>query len=177
MLQAAHLFAPAGITPVRTFGSEDSLHVLNNASLWEWCTSRVAGLFATLPLTEKETNENEGRPCEQSVPDVSSAAYEYDPARDEDGAPSCEHSDARRQSMELLGFKARPFIERGVTNDRVPSEVRGWLARPGGCDRCRARRGATRPSVTRRRAGVLLLKLWAPLLWRPEGCLEGSQLP
>ena len=100
--QAAHLFAAAGTTPVRTYGSENSLAVLNNASLWEWCTSRVAGLFATLPLTDEETNEKEGRAPTSSVPDVASSDYEYDPAQDEDDAPSRDSSEARRHSMELV---------------------------------------------------------------------------
>jgi hypothetical protein len=52
-----HLFADAGHVPVRTYIVEDTAVALNEASLWEMCTSRVAGLFATLPCTDQAVNE------------------------------------------------------------------------------------------------------------------------
>jgi hypothetical protein len=100
--QAAHLFASAGTEPVTTYGSENSLSVLNNVSLWEWCTGRVTGLFASMPLSGKAVNVKEGRDEDKSVPHVPYADYLYDPAADVDGAPSRDHDQARQHSMELL---------------------------------------------------------------------------
>jgi len=100
--EAAHLFASSGTVPVTTYGKENSVKVLNNVSLWEWCTSRVTGLFATLPLTGKATNLNDGRQRDDSVPHVNREDYMYDPAFDVDNAPSRDHDHARMHSMELL---------------------------------------------------------------------------
>jgi hypothetical protein len=106
ILSAAQLFAPAGNVPVRTYGTQDSLGLLNNESLWEWCTSRVTGLFATMPLTGEDVNRNHGRGARSSIPDVPvdelGDPYMYDPARDRDGAPARDHFDARNHAMELV---------------------------------------------------------------------------
>jgi hypothetical protein len=99
---AAHLFAASGRVPVGTYDSDNGVTVLNDASLWEWCTGRVAGLFASMPLTSKATNENEGRVRNSSIPHVPHTDYAYDPAIDIDDAPSRDHDKARQHSMELL---------------------------------------------------------------------------
>ena len=52
-LHAVQLFAPSAHVPVRSYGVEDTLHTLNTESLWETCTSSVAGLFASMPLTDE----------------------------------------------------------------------------------------------------------------------------
>ena len=102
--QAAHLFATSGTIPITTYGHENSLKVLNDVSLWDWCTSRVTGFFASMPLTGKATNVNEGRDQDESIPHVSYADYLYNPdtATDMDSAPSRDHDQARLHSMELL---------------------------------------------------------------------------
>jgi hypothetical protein len=100
--QAAHLFAASGTVPVTTFGRENSVSVLNNVSLWDWCTSRVTGLFASIPLTGKATNVNEGRDKDDSIPHVTQSDYLYNPAVDVDSAPARDHDQARQHSMELL---------------------------------------------------------------------------
>jgi hypothetical protein len=106
VVSAAQLFAPAGHVPVYTYGTQDSLALLNNESLWEWCTSRVTGLFATMPLTSGDINKKYGRSSKSSIPDVpldeSGDPYKYDPARDHDGAPTRDHQDARNHAMELV---------------------------------------------------------------------------
>ena len=97
IVQAAQLFAPSGAVPVHTYGAQNTLTVLNNESVWEWCTGRVTGLFATMPLTDKGSF---------GTPDVPLGAsgdpFRYDPARERDTAPTRDHFDARRHAMELL---------------------------------------------------------------------------
>jgi hypothetical protein len=60
-LHTAHLFAEAGQRPVRAYSVEDTATALNKASLWETCTSRVSGLFASLPFTDTALNKEQGR--------------------------------------------------------------------------------------------------------------------
>ena len=42
IVTAAQLFASAGNVPVHTYGTQNGLAVLNNESLWEWCTGRIS---------------------------------------------------------------------------------------------------------------------------------------
>jgi hypothetical protein len=99
---AAHLFTTSTTVPVHTYETENSLKVLNNVSLWEWCKSRITGMYATMPLTSANMNKNADRAADASVPHVASTDYEYSADIDEDTAPSRDHHDARQHSMELL---------------------------------------------------------------------------
>jgi hypothetical protein len=99
---AAHLFVDSGSVPITTYGADNSLTVINNVSLWEWCTGRVTGMFATMPFTSKASNLNEGRNKDDSLPHVPHKDFLYDPATDVDSAPSRDHDQARQHSMEML---------------------------------------------------------------------------
>ncbi len=92
-LHAVHLFADAGHVPVRTYSAEDTAVALNEASLWETCTSRVAGLFATLPFTDQAVNEE--RKLKASTVHARPGTFaEFD--------PSVDYAEDRVHSMELL---------------------------------------------------------------------------
>jgi hypothetical protein len=92
-LHAVHLFADAGHVPVRTYSVEDTAVALNEASLWETCTSRVAGLFATLPFTDQAVNEE--RKLKASTVHARPGTFaEFD--------PSVDYAEDRVHSMELL---------------------------------------------------------------------------
>ena len=82
---------------MHTYDTENSLKVLNNVSLWEWCMSRITGMYATMPLTSANMNKNADRAADASVPHVASTDYEYSPDIDEDTAPSRDHHDATTQ--------------------------------------------------------------------------------
>jgi hypothetical protein len=93
-LQDAQLFAAAGHVPVRTYGVEDTAAALNEASLWESCTGRVAGLFSTLPLTEAAVNLERGHKARESTVHAPPTFAAFD--------PSVAYADDRVHSMELL---------------------------------------------------------------------------
>jgi hypothetical protein len=92
-------------------GHENSLKVLNNVSLWNWCTGRVTGFFASMPLTGKATNVNEGRDQDESIPHVTYADYLYNPATDVDSAPSRDHD------------QASPLPRCGVRHHNLPTST------------------------------------------------------
>jgi hypothetical protein len=118
----AHLFSTSKTIPVHTYDIDNSLTLLNNVSLWEWCTGRITGLYATMPLTSAKMNENEGRAADASIPHVASSDYDYNPDIDTDTAPSRDHHEARKHSMELLVAR-EIFI----------------IINSGGCGRCFSR--------------------------------------
>jgi hypothetical protein len=97
IVQTAQLFASSGTVPVHTYGAQNTITVLNNESVWEWCTSRVTGLFATMPLTEEGSFGTPDVPLGQA-----GDPFQYDPARERDSAPTRDHFNARRHAMELL---------------------------------------------------------------------------
>ena len=92
-LHAVHLFKRAGREPVRTYGVEDTAVALNEASLWETCTSRVAGLFATLPFTEQDVNLQRQQ---------TASTVHVPPGFLADFDPSVASAEDRVHSMELL---------------------------------------------------------------------------
>ena len=92
-LQEAHLFAHA--MPVETYSAADTEDALNKNSLWETCTSKVAGLFSTMPFTAPEVNQFQNRGHDKSVLDIPvKRVEEYDPVED--------HDPSRGHSMEML---------------------------------------------------------------------------
>ena len=94
-LQAAQVFALRDGVPVRTYSAADTVPALNTHSLWETCTSRVAGLFSTMPFTPPEVNAERGRAPGESAADIPEQRVEdYDPVRDYDAG--------RMHSMEML---------------------------------------------------------------------------
>jgi hypothetical protein len=106
IVSAAQLFRSSGNVPIHTYGTQDSIVLMNNESLWEWCTSRVTGLFGTMPLTGEDLNKKEGRASKSSIPHVPmdefGGPYQYDPSQDHDNAPTRDHQDARNHAMELV---------------------------------------------------------------------------
>ncbi len=92
-LEAAHLFGQD--FPVHTYGAEDTEDTFNKRSLWDTCTSRVAGLFSTMPFTVSDVNSERGRDRLESEVHVRKQLIEdYDPVRDYDGT--------RMHAMEVL---------------------------------------------------------------------------
>jgi hypothetical protein len=92
-VHAVQLFAPSAHVPVRSYGVEDTLHTLNTESLWETCTSSVAGLFASMPLTDEAPGRVK-RAHERTV-DVRRSVFEqFD--------PSLDYAQDRMHSMEIL---------------------------------------------------------------------------
>ena len=92
-MHAVHLFANAEHVPVRTYDFEDTAAALNEASLWETCTSRVAGLFATLPFTT-EAVAQERKLRGRTVHAPPGAFADFD--------PSIDYAEDHVHSMELL---------------------------------------------------------------------------
>ena len=92
-LHAVHLFDAAAHVPVRTYDVDATAAELNKASLWETCTGRVAGLFATLPLTDVVTNVERGL-RNSTVHSRPGAVENFDASRDS--------AEDRVHSMELL---------------------------------------------------------------------------
>ena len=92
-MHAVHLFANAERVPVRTYDVEDTAAALNEASLWETCTSRVAGLFATLPFTT-EAVASERKQGGRTVHAPPNAFADFD--------PSVAYAEDRVHSLELL---------------------------------------------------------------------------
>jgi hypothetical protein len=92
-LEAAQFFAQD--FPVHTYSAEDTEDALNKRSLWETCTSRVAGLFSTMPFTVPDVNSARGRDRLLSEVHVREKLIEdYDPVEDYD--------DTRMHAMEVL---------------------------------------------------------------------------
>jgi len=92
-MHAVHLFANAERVPVRTYDVEDTAAALNEAPLWETCTTRVAGLFATLPFTT-EAVASERKLAGRTVHTPPNVFAEFD--------PSVAYAENRVHSMELL---------------------------------------------------------------------------
>ena len=92
-LHAVHLFDAAAHVPVRAYDVDATAKELNKASLWETCTGRVAGLFATLPLTDAGTNVERGL-RNSTVHSRPGAVENFDASRDS--------AEDRVHSMELL---------------------------------------------------------------------------
>jgi hypothetical protein len=123
-LHAAHLFATSGHVPVRTYSIDDTVPALNTHSMWETCTSRLAGLFATLPLTDKTVNGERGRASDASTVHVAPRVFDsYN--------PSVDHAEDRVHSLELLVFGGRRFVQHGrtVADAGVPRCARTCAAR------------------------------------------------
>jgi hypothetical protein len=120
-LQDSLLFAHGAI-PVRTYSAADTASALNTYSLWESCTSRVAGLFSTMPFKQENADE--------SVVDVPQGLVE-------DFDPAAAYDPARTHSMEILvdGLlqRAREVAPHFWTHAHryVPSDS-VWCE--GGCD-------------------------------------------
>lgn len=94
-LHEAHMFRPAAHMPIRTYSVDDTVTALNEQSLWETCTASVAGMFATLPLTDETVNVEQGRTKSDSRVHVPAAAFQ-------DFDPSVSFATDRIHSMEIL---------------------------------------------------------------------------
>ena len=92
-LHAAQLFAPSAHVPVRSYDVQDTQHALNTESLWETCTSSIAGMYASMPLTDEA--ENKERNAHESTVHVPRSVFEeFD--------PSLDYAEDRMHSMEIL---------------------------------------------------------------------------
>lgn len=94
-LHEAQMFHAAAKKPVRTYSTEDTVKYFNEMSLWETCTSSVAGMFATLPLTDETVNVEQGRDRSDSHVHAPAGAFA-------DFDPSVSYATDRMHSMEIL---------------------------------------------------------------------------
>jgi hypothetical protein len=94
-LHAAQLFTPSAHVPVRSYGVQDTQHALNTESLWETCTSSIAGMFVSMPLTDEAVNKERNKHAHESTVHVPRSVFEqFD--------PSLDYAEDRMHSMEIL---------------------------------------------------------------------------
>jgi hypothetical protein len=56
----AHLFATSRTVAVQTYDIDNSLTVLNNVSLWEWCTGRITGIYVCYNALDRRKGQRKG---------------------------------------------------------------------------------------------------------------------
>jgi hypothetical protein len=89
------VFAPSAHVPVRSYGVQDTQHALNTESLWGTCTSSIAGMFASMPLTDEAVNKERVKHAHESTVHLPRIVFEkFD--------PSLDYAEDRMHSMEIL---------------------------------------------------------------------------